>query len=266
MEGMFNLAVSNIGWSNEQDDYVYRIMKQKGYSGLEIAPTRIFPEAPYDRRNDAEVWSEKLRNDYGFMIPSMQSIWFGHQENIFGSSKERQMLLDYTRKAVDFAKTIKCKNLVLGCPKNRNMPEGADPETGVRFLKEIADYALEQGTVIGMEANPPIYHTNYINDTLSALALIEKVNSEGFRLNLDVGTMIQNEEDISELAEKVYLISHVHISEPGLKPIEERALHRELRKILEDGGYQGFVSIEMGKVDDIRVLEHKMQYIRSIFG
>ena len=117
-----------------------------------------------------------------------------------------------------------------------------------------------------MEANPPIYHTNYINDTLSALALIEKVGSKGFRLNLDVGTMIQNEESVSELAEKVYLISHVHISEPGLKPIEERTLHRELKKILEEEGYQGFVSIEMGKVDDIRVLENRMQYIRSIFG
>lgn len=263
---MFKLAVSNIGWAAEQDDYVYNIMKREGYSGLEIAPTRIFPKAPYDRGIDAGVWSGKLKKDYGFMIPSMQSIWFGRQENIFGCSEERQILLDYTKKAVDFAKIIKCRNLVFGCPKNRNMPEGADPETGVRFLKEIADYAFGQGTVIGMEANPPIYHTNYINDTLSALALIEKVDSEGFRLNLDVGTMIRNEEHISELMGKTYLISHVHISEPGLKPIEKRALHRELKKILEDEGYQGFVSIEMGKVDDIRVLEDKMQYVRSVFG
>lgn len=263
---MFKLAVSNIGWSTEQDDYVYGMMRQQGYSGLEIAPTRIFPEAPYDKRTDAGVWSEKLKKDYGFMIPSMQSIWFGHQENIFGSSEEKQILLDYTKKAIDFAKIIKCRNLVFGCPKNRNMPEGADPKTGVQFLREIADYAFEQGTVIGMEANPPIYHTNYINDTISALALIEEVDSEGFRLNLDVGTMIQNEEHISELEERVHLISHVHISEPGLKPIEERVLHRELKKILEDEGYQGYVSVEMGKVDDIRVLEDKMQYIRSIFG
>lgn len=260
------MSVSNIGWSAEQDDYVYSIMEREGYSGLEIAPTRIFPEAPYDKGDDAEVWSEKLKKDRGFMIPSMQSIWFGLQENIFGSSEERQILLDYTKKAIDFAKKVKCNNLVFGCPRNRNMSEGADPETGVRFLKEIADYAFERGTVIGMEANPPIYHTNYINDTLSALALIEKVGSKGFRLNLDVGTMIQNEESVSELAEKVYLISHVHISEPGLKPIEERTLHRELKKILEEEGYQGFVSIEMGKVDDIRVLENRMQYIRSIFG
>lgn len=260
------MSVSNIGWSAEQDDYVYSIMERQGYSGLEIAPTRIFPEAPYDKGDDAEAWSEKLKKDHGFMIPSMQSIWFGHQENIFGSPEERQILLDYTKKAIDFAKKIKCNNLVFGCPRNRNMPEGADPETGVRFLREIADYAFERGSAIGMEANPPIYHTNYINDTLSALALIEKVGSKGFRLNLDVGTMLQNEESVSELAEKVYLISHVHISEPGLKPIEERTLHRELKKILEEEGYQGFVSIEMGKVDDIRVLENRMQYIRSIFG
>ena len=42
------LSVSNIGWKMEEDEYVYSLMKKYGYSGLEIAPTRIFPEAPYD--------------------------------------------------------------------------------------------------------------------------------------------------------------------------------------------------------------------------
>ena len=51
----------------------------------------------------------------------------------------------------------------------------------------------------GMEANPPIYHTNFINDTQSAIELIEIVNSKGFRLNLDVGTMIENQESVSTL-------------------------------------------------------------------
>ena len=259
------LSISNIGWSAKQDAYIYNMMRQYGYSGLEVAPTRIFPESPYDKKADARAWGETLRKDYGFSVPSMQSIWFGRKENIFGTLEEREALMDYTKKAVDFAKSIKCRNLVLGCPGNRNMPRDADPEIGVRFFKEIGDYAAEQGTVIGMEANPTIYHTNYINDTMSAFELIDKVDSEGFRLNLDIGTMIQNEERISELAGKIDLISHVHISEPELRPIKVRKLHIELRTFLENNGYQGFVSIEMGKVEDIRILDEKMQYVRSIF-
>ena len=42
------LAVSNIGWSAEQDEAVFALMKEYGFDGLEIAPTRIFTDAPYE--------------------------------------------------------------------------------------------------------------------------------------------------------------------------------------------------------------------------
>lgn len=135
----------------------------------------------------------------------------------------------------------------------------------MEFFKELGDYALSKNTVIGMEANPPIYNTNFINDTKSALELIQEVNSEGFKLNLDVGTMIYNGESTGELVGNVKYINHVHISEPNLKPIEERELHHELKKILLSEGYQGYVSIEMGKVDNLAVLDKKLKYVARVF-
>lgn len=259
------LSISNIGWDVSNDTAVYKLMKKWGYSGLEIAPTRIFPKEPYAKLKEAGLWAEKINKEYGFFISSMQSVWYGRQEKIFGSKEEQNILLDYTKQAIEFAAAIGCKNIVFGCPKNRNLPDGADPSAAVAFFRELGDYAQENGTVIGMEANPPIYNTNYINDTISALELIRKVDSKGFLLNLDVGTMIQNEEDVSELIDNVRLINHVHISEPGLKPIEQRNLHNELLKILRDGDYNGYISIEMGKTRDLYIIEDKLQYIRNIF-
>lgn len=259
------LSISNIGWEAEQDEKVYSLMKRYGFTGLEIAPTRIFQERPYELLSEAAAWSLALAEKYGFSVPSMQSIWFGRQEKLFGTDEERERLAEYTKKAIDFAAVVGCKNMVFGCPRNRVIPQDADPEQGIAFFREIGRYAAQKGTVIGMEANPPIYHTNYINDTPSALELIRQVDAEGFRLNLDVGTMIQNQEDVSLLQDNVRLISHVHISEPELKAIEPRALHRELKKVLLDEGYQGYVSIEMGKTNDLSVLEEKMAYVRSVF-
>lgn len=261
-----NLSISNIGWAQAQDSQVYNLMKKYGYSGLEIAPTRIFPEAPYDKLKEAEIWAKKLKRLYGFSVPSMQSIWYGRLEKIFGAKEEFQALVDYTKKAIDFAAAIDCKNLVFGCPKNRSIPEGGDPTLGIIFFKEIGEYAASKGTVIGMEANPPIYNTNYINDTTSALQLIEQVASEGFKLNLDIGTMIYNNESIECLIGKIKLINHVHISEPGLKYIEERRIHVDLMKILLDENYQGFVSIEMGKQDELGIIEKNLEYVRGVFG
>ncbi|MBP1545232.1 MAG: sugar phosphate isomerase/epimerase [Oscillospiraceae bacterium] len=258
------LSISNIAWTAENDSEIYAIMKKYGYEGLEIAPTRIFPEAPYDNIENARCWSQELKKKYGFVISSMQSIWFGRQEAIFGTDEERRILLDYTKKAIDFAAAIGCGNLVFGCPKNRNMPDGANESFAIEFFRSIGNYAAEKGSVIGMEANPTIYNTNYINSTEQALELISRVNSTGFRLNLDVGTMIRNGENVGILKGKVRLINHVHISEPYLKPICERFIHKELLRILAEENYMGFVSIEMGKTDDIAEISKSMEYIRAI--
>lgn len=260
------LSISNIGWTQENDEIMYSLIKKYGYVGLEIAPTRIFPQKPYDNLERAKKWTEDLYEKYHLIVPSMQSIWYGRQEKIFGSIEERNALLEYTKKTIQFAHAIGCKNIVFGCPQNRNLPEGENSEIAINFFKTLGDYAASLGTVIGMEANPAIYHTNYINDTLSALELIKKVDSKGFLLNLDLGTVIQNKEDISEIIHRVKYINHIHISEPGLKIIEKRKLHQELKEILLKENYEKFVSIEMGKNDDLLEIEKIIQYVGEVFN
>lgn len=260
------LSISNIAWDKEKDKEVYGLMRKYGFDGLEIAPTRIFPEKPYDNLEKAEKWHKKLFEEYGFFVSSMQSIWFGRQEKIFGSEEERSILFDYTKKSIDFASAIKCHNLVFGCPGNRKFYDGADLNVAVSFFHDLGEYALSKGTVIGMEANPAIYNTNYINETAAAIELIGKAGSGGFRLNLDAGTMLCNQENISILEGRTSLISHVHISEPGLKAVCERKLHKELAVLLKAEEYDGFVSIEMEKQDDLYVVEKTMAYVKEIFG
>lgn len=260
------LAISNIGWKEEHDRYVYGRMKECGFSGLEIAPTRILQSNPYDRIVEIDAWNAAISAEYGFRIPSMQSIWFGRSEKVFGTDDERQFLLDYTQKAILFAEKIGCKNMVFGCPRNRTIPEDTDDCVAVEFFKKIGDFAYEHHTAIGMEANPPIYNTNYINDTRAALELIRQVDSKGFLLNLDVGTMIYNEESVGLLEGNERLINHVHISEPNLAPIQERNLHKELAQLLRNANYHGYVSIEMGKREDISIIESTMDYVACTFG
>lgn len=258
------LGISNIGWDSEHDTVIYKWMREYGYSGLEIAPTRIFPETPYDKLEKARIWSHNLEEQYGFLISSMQSIWYGKKERLFGPLEEQKELLTYTKKAIEFAAAVRCKNLVFGCPKNRILPEGRDSYLAINFFKEVGDFAAAHDTVIGMEANPPIYGTNYMNDTKSALELIEVVGSKGFLLNLDIGTMIQNMETAEEIRGHVHVINHVHISEPNLKPIQKRELHREIFKVLRREHYTGGISIEMGKTD-LTNIKNAMQYVREVF-
>ncbi len=260
------LSISNIGWSKENDTDIYKIMNRYDYKGLEIAPTRIFVEEPYKKIEEVKEWKRLLKKEYDFSISSMQSIWFGRKESLFGTEAEKRILVDYTKAAIDFASAIDCKNLVFGCPKNRNIPLGGNSDEAIAFFKEVGDYAASVGTVIGMEANPTIYNTNYINDTKSAIELIKKVNSKGFLLNLDIGTMIYNEESVLELEGNVELINHVHISEPELKIIKERELHREIIQILKKENYEGYISIEMAKTENISLIGNTIEYLRRILN
>ena len=196
----------------------------------------------------------------------MQSIWYGRTETIFGSKEERDTLVEYTRLAIEFAAEIGCKNLVFGCPKNRSLPFGADMGVAVSFFKTVGDYAAAGGVVIGLEANPAIYHTNFLNDTKAALEFIKQVDSKGLKLNLDIGTMIYNEESVLDLKGWVPYISHVHISEPYLKNIEERLLHREAKSLLEEEGYDGFVSIEMNRQESLSAIFSTMRYVWRVFA
>ena len=256
------LSISNIAWTEAENLHVYDLIQKKNFVGLEIAPSKIFGENPYLQIEKAVQWKKNLP----FEIPSMQSIWYGRTEKIFGTPSEREILLNYTNSAVKFAAAIDCKNLVFGCPKNRFLPDDTDKKIGVEFFSKIAEFALKNNTVIGMEANPKIYNVNYINTTAEALDLISQVNSDGFKLNLDVGTMIENEESAEILRGKVHLINHVHISEPYLKPIQERKLHLELAKLLKSEGYNNFISIEMATVEDLNILENAMDYVKGVFG
>ena len=259
------LSISNIAWSAEHDTEMYQYLKDVGFLGLEIAPTRIFHENPYDHISEAKEWADALKKNYGLVISSMQSIWYGHQEKIFGSKEERAILIDYTKKAVDFAEAIGCHNLVFGNPRNRDTEDvtGNYP-TAIDFFREIGDYAIEHNAIIAIEANPIIYNTHFLNTTEQTVEMAYKSVSDGIKVNVDLGTIIYNVEDINYLKQIPEYINHIHISEPGLLPIEKRNAHIELFKILNDIGFDKFVSIEIGNNGDIDTIKDIVKYIYTL--
>lgn len=261
------LSISNIGWNDYENDMVLECMVENGYTGLEIAPTKIVSDDPYNHGEKALSWCNEIKRKYGLNISSMQSIWRGKSENIFASDTERRQLAQYTKRAIDFAALIGCGNLVFGCPNNRRTSGISNVEKiSVSFFKEIGDYAWENGTCVALEALPPIYNTNYINTTKQAIELIQKVGSKGFLLNLDVGTMIQNNESVDLLQGYVDFINHVHISEPNLVPIKRRKSHEKLYNYLKQSGYDRYVSIEMSAEKGIGEVTRCIKYGREVFG
>lgn len=259
------LSISNIAWTNDEDYSMYKMLSERKISGLEIAPTRIWPDTPYNHLEEAKKFSNMLLMDYGLEISSMQSIWFGITENIFTSEECRKLLIEYTKKAIDFANVIKCGNLVFGCPRNRKMEVTNKEEEVYNFFKTIGDYAFKQQTRIAIEANPTIYNTNFLNTTNEALNFVKKIESKGLAVNYDLGTCIANDESLTVLEENIDYINHIHISEPNLELIRKRKIHNTIAEILETNKYKGYVSLEMKTQNNMDIIIDTIDYMMEVF-
>lgn len=263
---MIKMSISNIAWLPENDEEMYSFMNHLEYSGLEIAPTRIFPEKPYNKIIEAKKFKKNLKEKYNLEISSMQSILYGINEKIFSTPDERLKILNYIKSSILFADAIGSKNLVFGSPKNRITNNEKNYEVGIEFFKTLGEYAVSNNTILSIEPNPVIYGTNYINTTQEAIELVKNVNSQGFKVNFDFGTFLYNKELLSIVKDNIELINHIHISEPYLKNIEKRSEHRELIDFLKVTSFKNYISIEMSKCDDIEIVKRTMIYLKEILN
>lgn len=241
------LSASNIAWSESDDLEIFTHLNNLGFSGIEIAPTRIIKEKPYavENRTAAIQYAKKLCEEWSLEISSMQSILYGINERIFASTEERDYLIKYMHSAIEFAADIECPHLVFGCPRNRNIDNKSQEPAGIDFFSNCADHAKKNGVTIGLEANPSVYGTNYLNTTNEVIQAIKLINSPALKLNYDMGANLINDENIGDIFEVADMISHVHISEPLLAPIQIRDDHTELANKLRAANYSNWISLEM---------------------
>ena len=253
------LTISNIAWKNEDANKVYEFLKENNIDAIEIAPS-IFKENPYD--NTKEI--KEILDDIGFNVPSMQSILFKRTENIFYSNEEMEETLNYLYKGIDFASAINCYNLVFGSPRNRNVNNEEEYNRSITFFKKLNEYLSKKGVYLALEANPTIYNTNFLNTTKDVVEYLDKLNCSHIKLNLDLGTIITNNEGLDNIKDYMDKISHVHISEPYLEIIKKREIHKELLKILKDNNYDKYVSIEMKTVENIEDIFEVILYLKEL--
>lgn len=254
-------AVSNIAWEPEEAGAAYALLAANDISGLEIAPGLFLgaaadPFAPTPAEAEAAL---APMHAAGLELVSMQSLLFGVQgAALFGDEAARDRFRTGMERAIGLAGTLGIPNLVFGSPGQRNVPEGLDPaEARARAAEDfrrLGDLALDAGTFLGVEFNPAVYGTNFLNEGADALAFVEEVDHPAVSLILDVGAMAINgqRDRIAELARagaasgKGGRISHVHLSEPQLAPAPADA--REAAAVIEavaGAGYGRWISIEM---------------------
>ena len=243
------LAASNIAWDPAEDDAVAAILRERGFTGVEIAPGKRW-ESPIDATKQEIAAYRADWEKRGLSIVAMQALLFGRADlQLFGSATVRRALREYLTAIIEMAHGLGAHALVFGSPKNRKrgkMP--LDEATGIatEFFRELGAIAVSRGCVICIEPNPPAYDCDFINTTAEAVALCERIGSRGVKVNGDAGAMATNAEDpAATIAASAAWFGHFHASEPGLAEVADGPVHRAAGPALSATGWDGWVSIEM---------------------
>jgi sugar phosphate isomerase/epimerase len=136
-----------------------------------------------------------------------------------GSSdpEEYGKCIEYMTKSIDFARTTGCKHaLILGGIVAEGLSREDSWANAIRFLKEVAAYAEEQGVYLALESlqdeDVPVNLVRTIDDMVR---MIEDVDSPFLLANIDLGhvflrTCNHAPDELKKLANKVI---HVHITD-----------------------------------------------------
>ena len=266
------LAASNIAWTPAEDEAVGRVLREHGFTGVEIAPSKRW-ESPIEATpREIEAYREAWENR-GLQVVAMQALLFGRPDlQLFGSETVRRALREYLTALIEMAQGLGARALVFGSPKNRKrgkMPLDAATAIAVEFFREIGALAASRDCVICIEPNPAAYDCDFINTTAEAVALCERIASRGVQVNGDAGAVALNGEDPRSTVETAARwFGHFHASEPSLAEVTDGSVHREASSALRRANYAGWVSIEMRAADSSRLeaLARAAGRVRRCYG
>ena len=266
------LAASNIAWDPSEDDAVAAILRERGFTGVEIAPGKRW-ESPMDATKKEIAGYRAEWEKRGLQIVAMQALLFGRADlQLFGSVTVRRALREYLTGLIEMAHGLGAHALVFGSPKNRQrgkMPLKEATGIAVEFFRELGAIAVSRGCVICIEPNPTSYDCDFINTTAEAVALCEKIASRGVKVNGDAGAMATNSEDPAETIDAMLpWIGHFHASEPQLAEVGDGPVQRAAGDALRNEGYENWVSIEMraGETDRLAALTRAADHVRLLYG
>ena len=245
-----HLAISNIAWPASAEDEVLDLLVHRGVAGLEVAPTKLWPDPAGVSLDEVRRYRQKIEGR-GLKIVAAQALLFGRADlTIFEDSATRQLTLSYLDAIVRVCAELGAEALVFGSPRNRrvgNLEREKVQAISTEFFGSLAEIAERHGTVVVLEANPPAYGADFVTRAVEAAELVQSVNRPGLRLHLDTACMSLAGDDIETVfSAAAPLLHHFHISEPHLAPVDRSTVdHALFARALHQCGYRRWSSIEM---------------------
>lgn len=254
------LAVSNLAWPSGSDAAAAELFASAGLRGIELAPMKVWPEAPDVDVGAARDYAAWWRG-HGCDVVAFQALFFGHSElSIFSTRDRLRATQEHLEGMGRLAEACGARVLVLGSPANRrreDRPMGVALADAAAALRPVAEALASTGVSLCIEPNPARYGCDFVQTAKEAVDLAASVAHPNFGVHLDAASLfLSGELSEAALARTVPYLRHFHVSELDLAAVgsESGVPHREIGRTLRKIGYDRWISIEMltEKHDDWR--------------
>lgn len=243
-------ACSSIAFAPGEDAVPFDLLAREGITGIELAPTTIWPDWHGATPQAARELAQRFRAR-GFAVPAMQAVTFGCDAGeLFGAPDRVARLEEHLGLVARLAGALGAGVVVFGAPRVRRRGDvsvGTAIELAVPVLRRLARAFASEGAVLALEPVPTTYGCDFINTTAEAIALAGFVGTEGLAVNLDAAALwLAGECPRDHLPASARWLRHYHLSEPELGDFSApKVPQAEWLRDLKELGWGRWCSVEM---------------------
>lgn len=233
-----NLALSNLAWDFKDNDIVFNKLIEKNILRIEGVLTKI---DEWDSLNDSKIIKFKKKLDeFGIDIKSIQSIFYNVKCDGVGDTNK---IINHIKKLITYCEILDVDIMVFGSP---NLRSGNIDNSVTHTFKIIDELLIEADMEISIEPNSKIYGGNYFFILDEIVSFIKDNNFKKIKTMVDTHNLVLEGYCPSEefIKYKQY-INHIHISEPGLKPISDVETHIKFYNTLKNNSYCNTITYEV---------------------
>jgi len=269
-----NFAICNEIFRDWKIEAVFAYAAKLGYTAVEIAPFTLANSVTDISAGERSVIRETAARaniqiaGIHWVLVKPEGLYINHPDQAI-----RERTARYFCDLVDFCADLGGQVMVVGSPKQRNVPPGVSLEQALDWaagtFREAVAVAERREITICFEPLAPA-ETNFINSAQEAISFVQRVASPRFQIILDVKAMCSESKPIPRIiADSWPHFAHFHANDrnlkgPGFGDVDFRPIAAALKAV----GYQGFVSVEVFNFDEgpEAIATKSLDYLQRTFA
>ncbi|SES27455.1 sugar phosphate isomerase/epimerase family protein [Rhizobium sp. NFR03] len=266
------LGLSNLAFEQEPTVSELEALAAIGFTGIEVAPTRIAPWSELTDQRLADYAGNLAR--FGLSASSLQAIFFGAEGvELLSEPSAFERMRMHIHLVGRVGQALGARTAVFGAPRQRRRGALSVAEAfdlGRERLGALAQVAAQYGLVLGLEPVPQSYGCDFLDRWTEMREMVDAVSHPGLGIHLDTSCVELSGDSIIEAIHGCAgKIVHFHAAEPDLRGFDMPvADHPGAAATLRAQGYDGWVVVEMlaAKAGGPDAFATAARYVNRVYG